>query len=190
MPVAGRPSLFVYCTRVLHLSEHAAYGRIAAARAGRRLPTILEMLQRGELTLTSIGLLAPHLTINNHFEVLARAKHRSRREVEELVASLQPKPDAPETVRRIQALQPATLATHGPKPPAASGPSVVSDLERCCALRPLRTLHETRRPICSRQRTGPGRWSSCKPFIVAALVAPAFLRRAARVDPDVALRHL
>ena len=29
----GCGSLFVYCTRVLRLSEHAAYGRIAAARA-------------------------------------------------------------------------------------------------------------------------------------------------------------
>ena len=29
----GCSSLFTYCTRVLHLSEHAAYGRIEAARA-------------------------------------------------------------------------------------------------------------------------------------------------------------
>ena len=30
----GCSSLFTYCTQVLRLSEHAAYGRIAAARAG------------------------------------------------------------------------------------------------------------------------------------------------------------
>ena len=35
---AGYSSLFTYCTRVLHLSEHAAYGRIEAARAVRRFP--------------------------------------------------------------------------------------------------------------------------------------------------------
>jgi hypothetical protein len=29
---AGYSSLFAYCTQVLHLSEHAAYGRIEAAR--------------------------------------------------------------------------------------------------------------------------------------------------------------
>jgi hypothetical protein len=29
----GCASLFTYCTQVLHLSEHAAYGRIEAARA-------------------------------------------------------------------------------------------------------------------------------------------------------------
>jgi len=31
----GCASLFTYCTQVLKLSEHAAYGRIAAARASR-----------------------------------------------------------------------------------------------------------------------------------------------------------
>ena len=34
----GCSSLFAYCTQVLHLSEHAAYGRIEAARAARRFP--------------------------------------------------------------------------------------------------------------------------------------------------------
>ncbi len=34
----GFPSLFAYCTRCLHLSEHAVYGRIAAARAARQWP--------------------------------------------------------------------------------------------------------------------------------------------------------
>ena len=29
----GCSSLFTYCTQILHLSEHAAYGRIEAARA-------------------------------------------------------------------------------------------------------------------------------------------------------------
>jgi len=37
----GCSSLFTYCTQVLHLSEHAAYGRIEAARAARRFPIIL-----------------------------------------------------------------------------------------------------------------------------------------------------
>ena len=37
----GYSSLFVYCTRHLHLSEHAAYGRIEAARgASFRLSSI------------------------------------------------------------------------------------------------------------------------------------------------------
>src|SRR5436190_2042427 len=35
---AGYSSLFMYCTQALHLSEQAAYDRIAAARCGRRYP--------------------------------------------------------------------------------------------------------------------------------------------------------
>src|SRR6188508_94329 len=62
----GCSSLFTYCTQVLHLSEHAAYLRIEAARAGRKWPTILELLAEGALHLTAIGLLAPHLTAENH----------------------------------------------------------------------------------------------------------------------------
>jgi hypothetical protein len=33
-------SMFVYCTRVLHLSEHAAYDRIEPARLARRFPSV------------------------------------------------------------------------------------------------------------------------------------------------------
>lgn len=45
----GYSSLFAYCTQVLHLSEHAAYGRIEAARIVRRFPVILEMLEQGSV---------------------------------------------------------------------------------------------------------------------------------------------
>jgi hypothetical protein len=96
----GCSSLFTYCTQVLHLSEHAAYGRIEAARAGRRFPVILEMLASGDLTLTAVGLLARHLTPENHADVLRRARHKSKREVEEIVASLRPLPDVKPSVRR------------------------------------------------------------------------------------------
>src|SRR3982751_843430 len=75
-------SLFGYCTKVLHLSEHAAYGRIEAARAARQFPVILDHLAEGSLTLTTVCLLAPHLTIENHVPVLERAQHQTKRQVE------------------------------------------------------------------------------------------------------------
>jgi hypothetical protein len=75
----GCSSLFTYCTQVLHLSEHAAYGRIEAARAARRFPVLLELLAGGALTVTAIGLLAPHLTVENHEHVLAAARHKTKR---------------------------------------------------------------------------------------------------------------
>lgn len=94
-------SLFVYCTRVLHFSEHAAYGRIEAARAARRFPILLDLLERGDLTLTNVCLLAPHLNGVDINDVLARARHRSKREVEQIVAALRPRPDAASAIRKL-----------------------------------------------------------------------------------------
>src|SRR6266542_2082528 len=97
----GCASLFVYCTQVLHLSEHAAYGRIEAARAVRRFPAILERLERGELTLTAVSLLRPHLTDANSGNLLDAARYKSKRDIERLVAAIAPRPDAPAIVRKL-----------------------------------------------------------------------------------------
>ncbi len=93
--------LFGYCTRVLHLSEHEAYLRITAARAARKHPVLLSMLADGRLHLTGIARLAVHLTAENCDRVLARATHRSMREVEELIAELAPLADAPPAIRKL-----------------------------------------------------------------------------------------
>jgi hypothetical protein len=90
----GCSSLFTYCTRVLNLSEGSAYNRIETARAARRYPSVLEALERGDLTLTAIRMLAPHLTTANHAEVLAAARHRSKDGIQELIESLNPRPAA------------------------------------------------------------------------------------------------
>jgi hypothetical protein len=86
----GFPSLYAYCTQCLRLSEHAAYGRIAAARAARKWPVILDLLAEGCTTLTTVCLLAKHLTAENHLALFEAAKHRTRREVEEQMAALRP----------------------------------------------------------------------------------------------------
>jgi hypothetical protein len=97
----GCSSLFTYCIQVLHLSEHAAYNRIETARAARRFPIILELVACAALTLTTVRLLAPHLTEANHRDVLERARHKTKREVELLVATLHPQPDVPSIVRKL-----------------------------------------------------------------------------------------
>src|SRR5687767_10455839 len=97
----GCSSLFTYCTQVLHLSEHAAYGRIEAARAARRFTVLLDLLAEGALTLTAIGLLAPHLTVENHQQLLGAARHKTKRDVELLVATLRPQPPVAATVRKL-----------------------------------------------------------------------------------------
>ncbi len=100
---AGYTSLFLYCTKRLRLSEGAAYSRIEAARAVRRFPVVLSKLADGAITLSTIGLLARHLTAVNHSALLAEASHLSKREVEQIVARLQPLPDVPTTVRKLPA---------------------------------------------------------------------------------------
>lgn len=99
-------SLFTYCTQVLHLSEGSAYNRIETARAARRYPKVLKALECGDLTLTAVRLLAPHLTPANHGEVLATARHRSKQGIQELIASLNPRPTAATVIRR-EAPQPS-----------------------------------------------------------------------------------
>ena len=106
----GCASMFVWCTQVLHLAEGAAYNRIEAARAAREYPVILELFEQSAITLTAVRLLAPHLTDANHLSVLTSARHKSKREIEELVALLRPKPDAPVVVRRLPETRGATTA--------------------------------------------------------------------------------
>lgn len=104
---AGYSSLFTYCTQVLHLSEHAAYGRIEAARAVRRFPLVLERLADGTLTLTAVCLLAPVLSHDNHLELLDAAGHKSKRDVEQLVARVRPQPAVASAVRKLPVPRPS-----------------------------------------------------------------------------------
>jgi hypothetical protein len=114
----GCASLFTYCVRVLHLSEHAAYERIQAARASRKFPVILEMFRVGSVNLSTVCLLAPHLTPENYREVLDMARHRTKRQVEELVARLRPQPPVPDMIRKLPARVPEM--THTPTPSSAA----------------------------------------------------------------------
>lgn len=97
----GYSSLFVYCTDALGLSEGETGNRIEAARAARRFPVILDLLESGAVNLTAVRLLAPHLTVENHREVLASARGQKKAKVLEIVARLSPRPDAPASIRRL-----------------------------------------------------------------------------------------
>ncbi|MCG6919938.1 MAG: hypothetical protein LJF15_02465, partial [Acidobacteria bacterium] len=113
-------SMFVYCTERLHLSEAEAWLRITAARASREHPMLLTMLRDGRIHLSGIRRLAPHLTPENRDRLLTRATHRSRREIEELVAELAPRPDAATRIRKLPErrapVPPSTGPGLGPDP--------------------------------------------------------------------------
>jgi hypothetical protein len=102
----GYPSLFVYCRDALGMSEGEAYNRIEVARAARRFPVVIERLADGSVPLTAVRLLAPHLTPENHHEVLGSARGKTKLEIQEIVARLVPRPDAPASVRRVPASRP------------------------------------------------------------------------------------
>jgi hypothetical protein len=87
----------------LGFSEDAAYNRIAVARLIRRLPVVLEVYRSGTVHLTGLRLLSTHLTEENHMAVLEEAKGKSKRDIEELVARLAPRPSVPDAIRRLPA---------------------------------------------------------------------------------------
>lgn len=97
----GPGRLFGYCTEVLRFSEAAAYNRIKAVRAVRKFPVILDLLAEGSVNLTTVRLLVPHLTLENHQAVLSEAKGMKRRQVDKLVARLSPKPDVAPSIRKL-----------------------------------------------------------------------------------------
>jgi hypothetical protein len=94
-------SLYIYCIYELRMSEDAAYRRVAAARLVKRFPAIFGCVERGELHLTALLLLAPHLTEANVGEVLARAKFRTKKEILKLVRLLSPLPDVPSRIEPL-----------------------------------------------------------------------------------------
>ena len=89
---AGYRSLFAYCREALALSEHEAYNRIEVARAARRFPVILDLLAQGSVNLTTVRLLAPHLTPDNHRPVLDRLAGRDDRRSKRSSPSSRPGP--------------------------------------------------------------------------------------------------
>jgi 5-methylcytosine-specific restriction endonuclease McrA len=97
-------SLYAYCIYELRLSEDGAVRRVMAARFVRQFPALLPAIASGELHLTGLLMLGPHLTRENQLEVLASAKHRTKKEIAKLVRLLDPLPEVP---AKIEVLGPA-----------------------------------------------------------------------------------
>jgi hypothetical protein len=118
----GHASLFKHCVERLGFSEDEAAKRIWAARTARRHPVIFERIANGELTLTAVNLIAPHLSADNENELLALAAHKSKRELEELLAARSPKPDVAACLRKLPAAAPPHIpaVTSAPSAPAIS----------------------------------------------------------------------
>lgn len=94
-------SLFEFCLEELHFSESQAYLRINAARKAQKYPAILSMVEAGEIHLTAIAKLSPHLTADNHQDLLHGAMRKSKIQIEQMLADKFPKPDVPTSIRAM-----------------------------------------------------------------------------------------
>ena len=95
------PSMFAFCLGELGFSEDVACNRIAVARLARRLPRVLDFVRDGRVHLTGLRLLDSLLTNENLEDVLAAATRKSKREIEELVAQLSPRPPVLPSIRKL-----------------------------------------------------------------------------------------
>jgi hypothetical protein len=114
-------SLYSYCVYELRMSEDAAYRRAKAARLVREYPELHDAIAKGELHLTAVLMLGPHLGGERHMEILRRARFRSKREVLRLIAEIDPKPEVPALVEPIGPAPPGR-ATHSAFMAALAGP--------------------------------------------------------------------
>ena len=101
------------CTRIASTSfgfprTRRSAGHVPRARRGR-FRCCSRCWRRGPFISPGCCLLAPYLTAENHAELLARARFRTKREIEHLVAEIAPRPDVP---ARIEPL--------GPRPAVAA----------------------------------------------------------------------
>ena len=127
----GFASLFTYCVQALDLSEHAAYNRIEVARAVRKFPRILTLLVEGAINLTTARLLAPHLTPANHTDILRSARHKGKREVEEIISEIRPQPSVVSSLRMLPATMSSAAQSQAERPTvpvrdAPADPTVLS----------------------------------------------------------------
>lgn len=92
---AACTSMFDYCVRRLGMSEGVAFRRINAARLVKRFPALLARIESGELCLSTLVLLRPHLIHLDDAKAYALASDvagKTLREVEQLFAASAPQP--------------------------------------------------------------------------------------------------
>jgi hypothetical protein len=107
-------SLYTYCIYELRFSEDAAARRSSAARLVKQFPPLFDAIANGELHLTGLLMLGPHLTPENHVEVLGRAKFRTKKELAKLVRELSPLPQVPDLIEPLRPEPVPLLATTRP----------------------------------------------------------------------------
>jgi hypothetical protein len=130
-------SLYTYCIYELRFSEDEAARRSAAARLVKQFPPLFRAIADGELHLTGLLMIGPHLTPENHVEVLKRLRNPTWEQyvsarapqVRELPEGERPRDWANDDASPAEALLPEPLSNEalpvGPAPrdlPPVTGP--------------------------------------------------------------------
>ena len=119
----GYKSLFDYCVRRLQLSEGSVARRIQVANVSGRFPQLLLALVENRMSLTVAGLLAPHLQEENVDRLLSDCAGMTKREADEYLVALRPKPVFTPSIRRAPSspalTEPPTVQATPPQPSRA-----------------------------------------------------------------------
>src|SRR5450432_1487982 len=106
----GFPSLWAYCVESLGLCESSAGRRIAAARVCRKFPEGFALVAKGDLHISALCSLKPHVNRESATELFELCSGKSARRVEELLAARFPKPEVRDSIRRLPMQRAATSA--------------------------------------------------------------------------------
>ena len=99
----GYSSLFGYCTDALGFCKSSAGRRIAAARVCRDYPEAFTRVANGELQLSVLCALRPHLSAESATDLFAACSRKSYEQVESLLAARFPRPDVGRSARGDEA---------------------------------------------------------------------------------------
>lgn len=125
---ATHSSLYAYLTKGLAMSEDAAMCRITTARTALKFPLALQLIRCGQLHMTSLMRLAPHLTLDNQERLLLQASGKSIHDVAKIVAEVNPRPDIADHIQHsprqaIESAQGTQLAQSPQSPPPLPSPA-------------------------------------------------------------------
>ena len=103
---AGYSSMYSYCIRRLKMSQQTSYKRIRIARLARKFQPILRAIAAGDVHLSALVMLAPHLTPENTAQLLLATAGKTEPEIEKVLAEYFPRPDLAPRIDAMATPQP------------------------------------------------------------------------------------
>ncbi len=166
----GYAAMHLYCEGALGLGEDAAARRLTAARLARRHPDVLAAVADGRLTLTTVCLLAPYADQPGFADWIELSAHRTKRQVQELLAERFPRPDVPTMLRPVVVAPAAPPAPVAQTAPAVHAPELLATPGRSAMQAPLENSGSN---ATSGQSHALARIGSSTPSEVASVPVPA-----------------